>query len=235
VKSNKGWAMSRFIVFAAVVLGGTAAVAAADQPGSVSGQIENYHNVNYVVVSPNGPRDGGDFGPHTPGTKTSGIQEALSFAKEHVRDVYICGGGIKAPFQGGVGYTLHETLHIPWNQNWRLDGGEYWLSYGGTAGKPYAKQCLETHAGLPVPDLGETQHATRFERRKQYRRPLKGCPPLVAAPSVTGCGVRLCHRDLCCCGLRSWKSWFFVERDWQSPTFRTLCSSYRTVWPEIRL
>jgi len=126
--------MGRFIVFAFVVLVAIARGTAADPPRPVIGQIGKHHNVNYVVVSPNGPRDGGDFGPHTPGTKTSGIQEALNFAKKHVRDVYICGGGIKAPFQGGVGYTLHETLHIPWNQNWRLDGGEYWLSYGGATG-----------------------------------------------------------------------------------------------------
>ena len=121
------------VVFLTIILAGITA-AGADDPPSVGGQIEKRRRVDYVVVSPDGPRDGGDFGPHTPGTRTSGIQEALDFAKEHVRDVYICGGGIKAPFQGGVGYTLHETLRIPWNQNWRLDGGEYWLSYSGESG-----------------------------------------------------------------------------------------------------
>jgi hypothetical protein len=126
--------MHGFRVFLIVVFVGTASVTFADPPSSVVGEIERYHHVNYVVVSPNGPRDGGDFGPHTPGTKTSGIQEALDFAKEHVRDVYVCGGGIKTPFQGGVGYALDETLHVPWNQNWRLDGGEYWLSYSGASG-----------------------------------------------------------------------------------------------------
>lgn len=122
------------IAFLIVVFLGTSTFAFADPTLSAVEQIEKYHNVNYVVVSPNGPLDGGDFGPHTSGTKTSGIQEALNFAKEHVRDVYICGGGIKEPFQGGVGYTLHETLRIPWNQNWRLDGGEYCLSYSGRSG-----------------------------------------------------------------------------------------------------
>ncbi len=33
--------------------------------------------MNCVVVSPEGPRDGGDFGPFTPDTKTSGLQEAF--------------------------------------------------------------------------------------------------------------------------------------------------------------
>jgi hypothetical protein len=43
----------------------------------------------YVFVTLEGPDDGGDFGPNTPGTKTSGIQEALNYAHEHCRDVYI--------------------------------------------------------------------------------------------------------------------------------------------------
>ena len=108
-------------------------VQAVDGDG-VQSQIKNYRNMSYLVVSPNGPDDGGDFGPKSPGTKTSGIQEALNYAKEHSRDVYIVGGGIKEAFKGGVGYRLDETLRIPWNQNWRLDGGEYWLSYAGETG-----------------------------------------------------------------------------------------------------
>ena len=126
--------MHHFKVFLIFAFFGIATVTCADPTTSVMEDIERYQNASYVVVSPNGPHDGGDYGPHTPGTKTSGIQEALNFAKERVRDVYICGGGIKAAFKGGIGYSLHETLHIPWNQNWRLDGGEYWLSYRGTSG-----------------------------------------------------------------------------------------------------
>ena len=34
----------------------------------------------FVTVTQNGPDDGGDFGPYTPGTQTSGIQEALNYA-----------------------------------------------------------------------------------------------------------------------------------------------------------
>lgn len=108
--------------------------AQAAEGDAVQSQIKNYCDMSYVVVSPNGPEDGGDFGPKTPGTKTSGIQEALDYAKEHTRDVYIVGGGIKEAFKGGIGYRLDETLTIPWNQNWRLDGGEYWLSYAGETG-----------------------------------------------------------------------------------------------------
>ncbi len=88
----------------------------------------------YVLVTPGGPEDGGDFGPKTEGTKTGGIQEALDYAKANRRDLYISGGGLTEPFKGGVGYQLEETLRIPWNQNWRIDGGEYWLTYVPKAG-----------------------------------------------------------------------------------------------------
>ncbi len=80
-------------------------------------------------MTPDGPADGGDFGPKTPGTKTSGIQEALDYAKSHRRDVYIAGGGFPEAFKGGAAYQLATTLHVPWTQQFRLDGGEYQLRY----------------------------------------------------------------------------------------------------------
>ena len=82
--------------------------------------IDRYHGLGYVVVSPQGPGDGSDFGPQTSNTRTAGLQEALSFAKEKNRDVYIAGPGV---------YSLEETLRIPWRQNFRLDGGEYVINY----------------------------------------------------------------------------------------------------------
>ena len=36
----------------------------------------------YIFVTLDGPDDGGDFGRNTPGTKTSGIQEALNYTHE---------------------------------------------------------------------------------------------------------------------------------------------------------
>lgn len=77
-----------------------------------------------VVVTPQGPTDGGDFGPNTPGTKTSGLQEAIDHAREVQRDVYISGGGAKEAFKNPVVYTLQETLRIPWMQDFQLDGGQ---------------------------------------------------------------------------------------------------------------
>lgn len=84
----------------------------------------------YYIVSPEGPRDGGDFGPQTPGTKTGGLQEAFDACRRDRRDLYIVGGAAPDAFKnpGGV-YTLEETLRIPWMQDFRCDGGEAVLQY----------------------------------------------------------------------------------------------------------
>ena len=84
---------------------------------------------NQIVVSPNGPKDGGDYGPHTPNTKTSGLQEALDAAKAEAKDVYLAGGSWTADKTTPVVYHLHETLRIPWMQNFRLDSGHCVLNY----------------------------------------------------------------------------------------------------------
>ena len=90
--------------------------------------------MNYVVVSPEGPADGGDFGPHTANTKTSGIQEAFDAAKANRKDVYIAGGTMPGTFKPGVIYHTQETIRIPWFQDFRLDGGEYVINYDKTDG-----------------------------------------------------------------------------------------------------
>jgi len=100
--------------------------ASANQPGR--------NATNQIIVSPQGPRDGGDFGPHTPGTKTSGLQEALLAAKEQAKDVYLAGGSWTADVTEPVVYHLHETLVIPWMQNFRLDSGHCVLNYTPKSG-----------------------------------------------------------------------------------------------------
>jgi len=92
------------------------------------------HATNQIIVSPQGPRDGGDFGPHTPGTKTSGLREALLAAKAHAKDVYLAGGSWTADVTEPVVYHLHETLVIPWMQNFRLDSGHCVLNYTPKSG-----------------------------------------------------------------------------------------------------
>ena len=89
-------------------------------------EIKQNHNRNALVVTPNGPRDGGDFGPFTVGTKTSGLQEAFNAAKEQSKSLYIAGGNWTIDKkESGVIYRLQETLHVPWFQNFGLYGGEY--------------------------------------------------------------------------------------------------------------
>jgi len=91
--------------------------------------VDRKHQLGYLVVSPQGPLDGGDYGPHTPGTRTSGLQEAFDRAKETTQDVFIAGGNLTFEKNQGVVYCLHTTLRIPWMQDFRLDGGEYVIQY----------------------------------------------------------------------------------------------------------
>ena len=91
----------------------------------------------FVNVTLEGPDDGGDFGRNTPATGTGGIQEALDYAHAHARDVWIWGG--RGGVHDGVGssdniYALEETLRVPWSQDFRLDGGNYLLSYAPDSG-----------------------------------------------------------------------------------------------------
>lgn len=97
-------------------------------------EFSNLSAMNYVIVSPEGPKDGGDFGPNTPDTKTSGIQEAFDFAKANRKDVYIAGGTMPDKFKNGVVYHIQETIRIPWFQDFRLDGGEYVINLDKNTG-----------------------------------------------------------------------------------------------------
>lgn len=92
------------------------------------------HAMNFVVVGPTGPDSTADFGPNTPNTKTSGIQEAFDYAKANRKDVYIAGGTMPAAFKDGVVYHIQETIRIPWLQDFRLDGGEYVINYDKNTG-----------------------------------------------------------------------------------------------------
>ena len=92
--------------------------------------VKSLDSLGWIVVTADGPKKGGlfgggQFGRHTPGTATSGLQEAFNEAKKTGQDVYICGGG--GPRY--VWYVTKETLRIPWMQNWHCDGGEYFIGY----------------------------------------------------------------------------------------------------------
>jgi len=72
----------------------------------------------------------GDFGPHTPGTRTAGWQEALDHCVAHARDLYV---------QGGYGgrqaiYHIDTTIAVPPAQDFRIDGGVYVINWRGPDG-----------------------------------------------------------------------------------------------------
>ena len=127
------WSRRSFIGTWPATLGmfGTAA------PSSTGLAAKEPRRKPYVFVTLAGPDDGGDFGPHTKGTKTSGIQEAVDYAHANSRDVYIFGGRGGMHSRQGITanvYTLDETLRIPWSQDFRLDGGNYLLAYRKATG-----------------------------------------------------------------------------------------------------
>lgn len=102
-------------------------------PSIWADEIGQLHNLGYVVVSPGGPDDGGDYGPNTPGTQTSGIQEAFDYAKANVKEVYIIGGSVDETGSPVV-YDIDMTLTIPWGQDWHCDGGNYIMNFTITNG-----------------------------------------------------------------------------------------------------
>jgi len=91
----------------------------------------------HLLVSVDGPDDGGDFGPHTPGTRTAGIQEGLDAAHRDGRDLHIAGG--RGGLHAGQGldtnvYQVNETIRVPWSQDMTVTGGNYVLSHRGPSG-----------------------------------------------------------------------------------------------------
>lgn len=128
--NSRYWSQPLFLLLLVALL----ATAAGQPVDTIPSAIDAARRRNCVVVSPRGPQDGGDFGPHTPGTKTSGLQEALDHAKRHAQDIYLCGGAYTEGQTPPTVYVLHETLRIPWMQNFRLDGGNCVIHYARPTG-----------------------------------------------------------------------------------------------------
>ena len=87
-------------------------------------------HLGYVVVSPQGPGDGGDFGTQTPGSATSGLQEAFNFAVANNKDVFIVGGLFIWGVAGPVVYQCNTKLTVPAAKNLRIAGGDYVMNWG---------------------------------------------------------------------------------------------------------
>ena len=91
--------------------------------------LEFFRSLGYVVVSPQGPTDGGDFGPDTPATTTSGLQEAFDYGSQSGKDVYIVGHGFVFHDYGPLVYTVETPLYVPAAENWRIIGGDYVMNF----------------------------------------------------------------------------------------------------------
>ena len=103
--------------------------------------IFDLKNLGYVVITPNGPFDGGDFGPGSSGTQTAGIQEAINFAHQNGKDVYYVGGGVKVathpdigPGIGPIVYSISGAITFPAAENFKFIGGECVFNYNLTSG-----------------------------------------------------------------------------------------------------
>lgn len=90
-------------------------------------EVEHYRDLGFVVVTPNGPYDGGDFGRYTPGTRTAGIQEAIGYAlaSNPQKSLWIA---------GTAGYHIDDPVYIPPAQDFTIDGGIYVLCHRGRGG-----------------------------------------------------------------------------------------------------
>ena len=54
-----------------------------------------------ITITPNGPDDGGDFGPNTPGTTSGGVNEALAYAQANGIDIILTPDRVIFVGQGG--------------------------------------------------------------------------------------------------------------------------------------
>jgi hypothetical protein len=85
----------------------------------------------FVIVSADGPDDGGDFGPKTPGTTTAGIGEALQYLEKANTDQH---RSLNLHIASGH-YSTSNTIHVPWlGERLQIDAREAWIDYTPTHG-----------------------------------------------------------------------------------------------------
>ena len=82
----------------------------------------------YYVVSPLGPDDGGDFGPHTPGTRRPVCRKRSTPASATARPLHRRGAAGRLP-EPRRRLPAPGHAPIPWMQDFRCDGGEAVLQY----------------------------------------------------------------------------------------------------------
>ena len=132
----------------------------------------------------------GDFGPHTPNTRTSGWQEALAAAAAAGRDVYVQGGSDLATREdnGKAVYFVDETVRIPPSQDFRIDGGVFVVAWRGTnssADVLVVDSCMNCYLelGTVVTSPGQTGAAVAL----RPTRPV----PMDGFPCITECRISM--------------------------------------------
>lgn len=132
-----------------------------------------------VILSLDG---GGDFGPQTPATRTSGWQEALDFCVSHARDLYVAGG-----FGGRQAvYQIDDTIRFPAAQDFRVDGGVYVINYRGASPDADAvliDSCMNCEYHLGVIVYGGKGAGLRIEPEKSV--PIDGFPVVIESQIVS--------------------------------------------------
>jgi hypothetical protein len=127
-------------------------------------EADRYRRLGFVVVTPQGPDDGGDFGPNTPGTRTAGIQEAVDYATSHFLNLFIAGVQAGAssreeflrwtsdrgwiPIEGAKHrwYYTHEPIRLPATQGFRIDARHTIIVYEGSGGAVLnIDSCMDAH------------------------------------------------------------------------------------------
>ncbi len=140
--SGRNWSIALFLVVIVMIVEATGYAGAANDGDTL---VKQYRHLGYIVVTPHGPLDGGDFGPFTPGTKTAGIQEAINEARKEHLNLFIA--GVQGDRGGGAHYITTNTIYIPPMQGFRIDGGEAVITYNGnkTADTIRIDSCMDCH------------------------------------------------------------------------------------------
>jgi len=103
----------------------------------------------FVTITPNGPDDGGDFGPNTPGTTSGGVNEALAYAQANGIDIILAPDRVIFVGQGG-----NKNLEIIFNNSPPLFTNDPFISFD-----QYGNMAISANYNNVISHLGYTQLA----------------------------------------------------------------------------